>query len=923
MQLRPAQRRLLSILLLARNRPLSHHEIVDRMWPTDPPPTARNVLQVHVAGIRRTAPGLVSTTPSGYAIDLTGVSYDLDEFLDFAKASTKPVFDWSETLSVTNRALLLWRGQPFPALVHDDFALAYSAMLDELHIELLERRAECRLSLGQAGEAVAELEMLVVDHPFRERLWEYLMLGRYRSGRRSEALRAYQDLSRALGDELGIAPGRRLQLLEDEILTNSVHLEDGPPPTTPQNLPRPANSFHGRRNDVAQIGRIIDVGNVAIIGAAGVGKTRLAVEIARNQMHRFPDGVWIVELRGTADSFELIARIAAATSLGVEVHRLSDLVSLLGSRQSLVILDSCDEASEDIETFLRLTSAVDGTTRIMTTGSHLLAAPGTTTWYLEPFEVPDAATAQHAQAIDAVRLLMARVRTRWPGFQIDDRNAAQVLQLCRNAGGNPLAIELSARWVSTLGFEQTLAVGGGAIEGSAHAHLAVSHEMAAASDRRSLRASSVFVGPMSLEAFHAVAAPDANRAETAGIVARLVDSFLVVVQRGGDDTVRYAMPEAVEALAAAELDGDEDEVTLRLRHARWFASEAASRADTALWEVDTAMPDNRAALSTLLDEDHTADAAALISALRTYWEARYLTWEASHWVHRALSHPLSDEARLEVLWTGGWAAYHHHDYAGARSMYHEGLDLARTLGDRLMEGRSLFGLGRVEAPIDPPLSADLVGAALERFEGIEDGAQDRAACLMVLGTGLAWGGDSDRARAHLHEALNSSTGTVDSTVRALSLRYLSWCALQTGDRNESVALARDAERTARRVGNSRALGGALIQRALVEATWGDLRIAASSIVEALGPVPDHAEIDTALIAFGSVPALIEAGRTDVATDVFAYIDDVFERYGWMPITQRSPFAALQRSRVSGGAPSEAGDGFREGLSETLNEIARR
>jgi DNA-binding SARP family transcriptional activator/nucleotide-binding universal stress UspA family protein len=216
---------LLALLLLNANRVVATDRLIDELWEEDPPETGAKALQMHVSQLRKaleaeSAASVLITRAPGYLIQVESGALDLDRFErltaegDRALAMGAPA-DAAERLS---DALALWRG---PALAEFSFAAfgrVAAARLEELRLAALEKRIEADLALGRHADLVAELEDLVSENPFRERLQGQLMLALYRAGRQAESLAAYRDARRALVDELGIEPGHALQELERAIL---------------------------------------------------------------------------------------------------------------------------------------------------------------------------------------------------------------------------------------------------------------------------------------------------------------------------------------------------------------------------------------------------------------------------------------------------------------------------------------------------------------------------------------------------------------------------------------------------------------------------------------------------------------------------------------------------------------------------------
>jgi DNA-binding SARP family transcriptional activator len=213
------ERALLARLLVEANRVVSTDRLVDELWGDDPPESARKSLQVRVSNLRkalRPAGDALRSTSDGYAIRAAPDELDLARF-ERLLAEAEEARGRGEPAVAAGRlkeALDLWRG-PAPAEL---VGRAAAARLEELRLVALERRVEAELELGRHAEAVAELEALVAEHPFRERLRALLMLALYRSGRQADALAAYRDARQALVAELGIEPGPGLHALEQAML---------------------------------------------------------------------------------------------------------------------------------------------------------------------------------------------------------------------------------------------------------------------------------------------------------------------------------------------------------------------------------------------------------------------------------------------------------------------------------------------------------------------------------------------------------------------------------------------------------------------------------------------------------------------------------------------------------------------------------
>jgi DNA-binding SARP family transcriptional activator len=228
------QRTLLALLLLHANETLSTDRLIDELWGERPPANAAKTVQMQISRLRKAlgggtgdrSAGAVVTRERGYQLVLDPERLDARRFerLVAEGASELAAGRPQRAASALKQALALWRGRPLDDLAYESFAQHEIARLDDLHVAALEQLVDARLRLGRHAEVVAELERLIAEYPYRERLRAQLMLALYRSDRQADALQAYQDARRALVEELGIEPGERLRELERAILAQDPAL---------------------------------------------------------------------------------------------------------------------------------------------------------------------------------------------------------------------------------------------------------------------------------------------------------------------------------------------------------------------------------------------------------------------------------------------------------------------------------------------------------------------------------------------------------------------------------------------------------------------------------------------------------------------------------------------------------------------------
>src|SRR5262249_24154566 len=222
------------MLLLHREEVVPGAQLIEALWGEEPPETAPTALHGHVSGLRkRIGAGRIATRPPGYALKVGASELDVARF-ESLTAQARGRDDPQERSAGLREALALWRGEPLSELRCEVFAAREIARLKEMLLAAIEDRVEADLALGRHAELVAELEPLVAEHPFRERLRGQLMLALYRGGRQAEALHVFQSGRRALVEELGIDPGPALQQLEVRILRQDASLD---PPAADAGVP--------------------------------------------------------------------------------------------------------------------------------------------------------------------------------------------------------------------------------------------------------------------------------------------------------------------------------------------------------------------------------------------------------------------------------------------------------------------------------------------------------------------------------------------------------------------------------------------------------------------------------------------------------------------------------------------------------------
>jgi DNA-binding SARP family transcriptional activator/sugar lactone lactonase YvrE len=263
------QRALLALLLLRAGEVVSTDGLIDALWGERPPPSAPNSIHIYVSRLRRAlGNGRLETRGHGYVLRLEAEELDLGRFERLLVEGRELLAsgDATRAAETLRAALALWRGPPLSDFASEEFAQGDIARLEELRLSALEERIEADLGVGRHRKLVPELDSLVREHPLRERLRAQLMLALYGSGRQAEALETYQQARRTMREELGLEPGRTLQVLERAILRQDADLDP------PERASRVAVRAPRRSGALIAIGASVLL--AAVVAVAGIELAR-------------------------------------------------------------------------------------------------------------------------------------------------------------------------------------------------------------------------------------------------------------------------------------------------------------------------------------------------------------------------------------------------------------------------------------------------------------------------------------------------------------------------------------------------------------------------------------------------------------------------------------------------------------------------
>ena len=498
----------------------------------------------------------------------------------------------------------------------------------------------------------------------------------------------------------------------------------------PGNLPVQRTAFVGRTDDLAEVRASLDTAPVVTLtGVGGVGKTRLALQVAADAVGRFPDGAWLVDLGPVADDDFVAAVFSSSLGLPERRHGTIEesIVAALRDRRLLVVLDNCEHVIDVVADLVdRIVESCPGV-RVLATSREALGVDGEDTYEVRPFAAPpsNALEAHAAMDNDAVRLFAERGRSAKRGFTISPENAPVVAEICERLDGIPLAIELAAARLKLMSPAEVLArlderfqLLAGSRRTALERHQTLrgaidwSYALLEPAEQLVFARLSVFAGGFTLDAAEAVAGDDdvVAAADVLGLLASLVAKSMVTTD-DADTGTRYRLLDTLREYAAerlAELDDRALACAAHAAHYLAFVETAALELEGAndeQWLVKLmAEEDNlRAALTWARDQGESETLVRLAHALAPYWYMFSNFRDPLVWHQAALLHEeaMTPSTRAELLAYLGIATNALGGADDAIALYERSLDCSRQAGGPL-EPRALAQLGIVALEANRP-----------------------------------------------------------------------------------------------------------------------------------------------------------------------------------------------------------------------------
>jgi len=703
---------LLVYLLLHRDQALTRDAVASMFWPDLPESDGRARLRYDIRDLRAALPATDGTP--WIVADNRVIRWNPEaavwlDVAEFERLAADPL--------TAEQAVELYGGD----LAHrldDEWLQSPRERFRELQSNLLWGLVESSRARNESRRAVSFAQRLAQHDPWREDAVRALVELRYHLGDRSGALQTYRDFVQRLRAELDVEPMRETTVVYEHVL-NVVEPPAAVLVVPPKhNLPESVTSFVGRESDIETLRTALGERRLlTLVGAGGVGKSRLAIEVARSVAEEFADGAWLVELAPVSDPGLIASTIGSV--LGFQSSTDASLPVALREKNLLLLLDNCEHLIEAAAALVDRLVKSCPQLRILVTSREPLRIEGERT-----------ESVVNLDEAPATQLFLDRAADVSPGFRLrmlDDADRQALAVISQRLDGIPLAIEFAAAWVSSLGLgvlaqrlddRFALLTSGKRTALPRHQTLRAtfdwSYALLPALEQCVLQRLSIFVGGWNLDAASAVCSDDSlSEAAVVAALRSLLDKSLVVMESGRLAN-RYRFLETTRAYALERLSQADEQAQMAKRHAEYFAA-LSERLDgtwgyrhperNAAHRLD--LDNCRTAIRWAIDEGNDpALGAALVGSSRWVFSTLALYGEGIRWCERALTAlgtnaPPADEASVQlalatVMGTFPYQRFYFREGSTARFLTAalRAVELLRTTGNtaRLSQALSMAAI---------------------------------------------------------------------------------------------------------------------------------------------------------------------------------------------------------------------------------------
>ncbi len=771
---------LLALLALREGAPTTRERLAFALWPDSETGSALANLRVVVSELRQALDNqgerLIVPNRSQLALDIRDVTIDA---LEFDQAFKNRDFA---------RMAGLYQGELLEGCA-EEWAVQERRVRQEQALTALQTLGDQDMQVGNYVEAFDWYQRALTLNPLRDEPLRGVMRALVAKGDTNGALQAYREFANLLRRDMGGIPDEQTAQLYARLRKKSRQTHEQRPPAPPRDapvigsVPHPLSPLIGREDEGNEVVSKLRLNRlISLTGVGGIGKTRLAIEVASEVRPIFPDGVWFVPLEALSEGTQVVQAIISALDFRVETNTspLEALIKGLRSKRILLVLDNCEHlleaCAEVCETLLRTC----GELRLLVTSREALGISGESIYRVPGLSIPapeslpqhGATRTRVALSYESVALFVERAQSVASDFLLDADNAASVASICARLEGIPLAIELAAVQASAMSvvsiagrLEDMLRpfVAGHRAphprQQTVRATLDWSYELLNPDERRVLARLSVFVGGWTLEAAESVIADEAlvseaiERARVASLLRSLVDKSLVVFQPRQD---RYRLLEPVRQYAAEHLFSSGEKHAVQASHQAWFlhfaeqAEVGLEGADQGLWTQNISVEEEN--LGAAMDE--TEVGLKIAGAISRFW---YIRGEFEKGLGR-LQHALAEcleptVARRKACYMTSALLHCQGKYDEARLYCLEALSIAEHIEDRRGAALALNSLAMIARQLNDHDQERIYRAqSLLIFRELGD-RRGIVGAIMNDAHGLLHRGDYRHARPILQEAL--------------------------------------------------------------------------------------------------------------------------------------------------------------------------
>lgn len=833
-------RALLAYLAVEAGRPHARSSLAALLWPDQPQAAALNNLSQTLKRLR----DALSPDPAGSPVLLltrqtvewnpaNDIQIDVATFLRLAN---------SETTDNLEAAAALYGGRFLPGFdlpdcqEFDEWVALTREHLERLALRVWDTLAQAHLA-GRSYEAaeVAARRQLAID-PWREAAHRQLMEALVGVGQRTAALAQYVACAEILKSELGVEPDPQTTALYEDIRDGVLSAE----PRGTQaghRLPVPLTPFIGREEELVELQTLLRMPEtrlLTLVGSGGMGKTRLALELARTQLHTFTDGVLFVPLVPLTDPSAIVPTLAATLALSAPISDCRRAVlETLRDKQVLLVMDNFEHLLDDADIVVDILQAAPQVT-IVATSREPLNVRGEHVFLVQGLPYTHAGVEADVPSTPAVRFFVQSAQRIHLDFMPDATDLAAALRICHLVQGMPLGLELAAAWTATF------PVGDIASEIERSADFLAAEWRDVPERQRSIRAVfdwswclltdreqrvlrqlAVFRGGFSREAAQEVAGASLS------LLMSLLRKSLVFRMQGTHGTVRYDIHELLRQFVDEHLEATPKEhEAAQIRHSTFYLAlaEGASVEYTGprqiewLERMESEHDNIRAAQSWLAERGEVETEIQFAGAVAYFWFVRGFHIEWRERLLHLLSQPegkAPTAARARALNAAGYFEWVAGNLDEARSLLSEAVQISREVRADATLAFGLSYLGGVANDQGDPVGGEALLEESLTIWRAQDSPNNLGLSLMFLGDSALRQGDRVRARAAFTESALLLRETQNLSLLPYPVRRLGDLARQDGDSDRAAAHYTESAVLNRDVGDRRGLAAALVGLAAV------------------------------------------------------------------------------------------------------------